>query len=452
MPPKVPATDTLSDFDLFRSQLDNMIDLRHPLARLADLIDWSRFDAAFGALYEENSGRPALATRLMVGLHMIKHMRGISDEQTCEQWLESPYVQYFCGETHFQTRLPLDRSSMTRWRKRIGAQRLEVLLTQTLDAAQRAKALKRSCLERVTVDTTVQTKAVAHPRDSHLLLRGIEWLNRLARQHGIKLRQSYQRVASHAVREIGRLLHTRGHKQALRWIRKLRTWLGRLERDITRKIAGNEALEKAFAVALARVRKLLTQKRTDKNKLYPLHAPEVECIGKGKARTRYEFGVKSSFAVTNAQSCGGQFIVGAMSLPGNPFDGHTLEAQIEQTERLTGLRIQRAYVDKGYRGHGISSDRTEVYIFGTRGITSATIKKELKRRSAIEPVIGHLKSDGLLERNHLKGAEGDAINTILAAVGHNLRLLRAWLAVLLLFIRVFIGTQKQFAKPVATAG
>lgn len=317
MVPKASAADADTDFDMFRNRLDNMIDTRHPLARLAGLIGWTRFDEAFGRLYEENTGRPGLPTRLMVGLHLIKHMRGLSDEEVCEQWLESPYVQFFCGEVHFQIRLPLDRSSMTRWRKRIGAKRLEALLAETLATAQRGGALKRSALERVTVDTTVQTKAVAHPRDSHLLLRGIEWLNRLARKHGVRVRQSYLRLAAWAAREVGRLIHTRGHKQALRLLRKLRTWLGRLERDIARRIAGDAALEEAFAVALSRVRKLLGQKPTDKNKLYALHAPEVECIGKGKARTRYEFGVKTSFAVTNVRTKGGQFVIGAMSLPGH---------------------------------------------------------------------------------------------------------------------------------------
>jgi IS5 family transposase len=174
----------------------------------------------------------------------------------------------------------------------------------------------------VTVDTTVQTKAVAHPTDSRLLLRGIEWLNRLAKKHGVKLRQSHMRVAAHAAREVGRLIHGRGHKQAMRWLRKLRTWLGRLARDVSRKIAGSAVLEQIFAIALARVDRLLGQKPGKSlkgDRLYALHAPEVECIGKGKAKTRYEFGVKTSIAVTNACAGAGQFVVGALTLPGNPY-------------------------------------------------------------------------------------------------------------------------------------
>ena len=291
-------------------------------------------------------------------------------------------------------------------------------------------AVTPQACERVTVDTTVQTKAVAHPTDSHLLMRGIEWLNRLARQHDIKLRQSFLRIGRQARRDVSRLIHGRGHKQALRWVRKLRTWLGRLDRDIGRKIAGNEDLEAAFALARERVAKILTQKPGSADKLYALHAPEVECIAKGKARSRYEFGVKTSIAVTNARTTGGQFIVGMQALPGNPYDGHTLSGQIEQVERLTGVTVERAYVDRGYKGHK-HGGKAKVYIAHTRGITSPTIKRELRRRNAIEPIIGHTKSDGLLERNHLAGATGDAINAILVAAGPNLRLLVAWLTALL---------------------
>ena len=264
---------------MFRNRLDNMIDMRHELARLAGLIDWRRFDEAFGGLYAEK-GRPGLPTRLMVGLHLLKHARGVSDEQVCAQWIENAYFQFFCGETYFQTRLPLDRTSMSVWRGRIGADKLEVLLAETLAAATRAKAVDRSQMQRVTIDTTAQTKAVAHPTDSHLLLRAIEWLNKLAKKQGVNLRQSYLRLATRARREVGRLIHGRGHKQAMRFLRKMRTWAGRLVRDIERKIEGQAELREACAPKLERVKQLLAQKPDDKGKIYALHAPEVECIAK----------------------------------------------------------------------------------------------------------------------------------------------------------------------------
>ena len=426
MPPK--KSPMRSD-ELFRSQLDNMIDMDHPLIKLAGLIDWSRFDEAYGRFYTQK-GRPALPTRLMAGLHLLKHMDGLSDEAVCARWVENPYWQYFCGEQYFRLKLPLDRSSMTRWRGRIGPDLLELLLVETIAVAMRTQAVTPQACERVTVDTTVQTKAVAHPTDSHLMMRGIETLNRLARRHGVKLRQSFLRVAKHGHREALRLIHGRGHKQAMRWVRKMRTWLGRLDRDIGRKIAGDTLLERVFAVARERTGRILAQRAGDTHKLYAFHAPEVECIAKGKARSRYEFGVKTSIAVTNARTAGGQFIVGMQSLPGSPYDGHTLTCQIEQVERLTGVAVQRAYVDRGYRGHK-HGGKAKVYIAHTRGISSPTIKRELKRRNALEPIIGHTKADGLLERNHLAGATGDAINALLVAAGHNLRLLVAWLAMLL---------------------
>ena len=241
MPPKKLK---LRDDELFRMQLVNMIDMEHPLVKLAGMIDWSRFDEAYGRFYTQK-GRPGLSTRLMAGLHLLKHMEGLSDEAVCKRWVENPYFQYFCGEQFFCHKLVLDRSSMTRWRGRIGADKLELLLAETLAVAVRTQAVSERAMERVTVDTTVQTKAVAHPTDSHLLMRGIERLNALAKKHDIKLRQSFLRVGRQAKRDVSRLIHGRGHKQAMRWVRKLRTWLGRLDRDIGRKIAGDDMLEAA---------------------------------------------------------------------------------------------------------------------------------------------------------------------------------------------------------------
>ncbi len=433
MPPKTPRP---SSGDLFRMLLENIIDQNHELAQLARLIDWARFDEAFGAFYDEEQGRNGLPTQLMAGLHLLKHMKGLSDEQVCAAWLENPYFQSFCGEVYFQHELPFDRSSMTRWRQRIGAEALEVLLAETIAVAVKTKAVSPRQLERITVDTTVQTKAIAHPTDSHLIVRAIEWLNRAARKYGIKLRQSFIRLAPRAQAEAARLMHTGGHKQGLRWVRKLRTWLGRLIRDIERKIAGDGVAEAFFATVLERSAKIFEQEKTDKNKLYALHAPEVECIGKGKARTRYEFGVKTSIATINAKARGGQLVVGSQALPGNPYDGHTLGNQIDQVERMTGVPVRRAYADRGYRGHKVERDGLDVIISHTRGITSPTVKREMERRNAIEPVIGHLKEDGHLERNHLRGPEGDAINAILTAAGHNLRLLARWLRYLFVFLLI----------------
>ena len=423
-----PKKQPQSDLDIFRSRLENIIDMRHPLVLLAQRIDWDAIAASFGKFFTEK-GRPALPTRLLVGLHLIKHMEGLSDEAVCAAWIQNPYHQYFCGRQFFEHKLVLDRSSMTRWRGRVGSAQLETLLAETLRIALATNATTPEAFERVSVDTTVQTKAIAHPSDAQLLLRSIQTLARMAKAKGIKLRQSFLFVAKAARISVTRLLHQRAHKQAMRHVRKLRTFAGRLRRDIGRKTAGHEELEPVFADILALVDRVIAQRKDSKNKLYALHAPEVECIAKGKARTKYEFGVKASIATTNARTAGGQFIVGMMTMPGSPYDGHTLGQQIDQVERITGVAVERAYADLGYRGHTYKG-KAEVFLPRDKSVTSPAIKRERKRRSAIEPVIGHLKSDGLLERNHLKGPDGDAINAILCAIGHNMRLLAAWLKLL----------------------
>ncbi len=220
MRPKQPEAEPQED--LFRARLETLVDPRHPLVRLAELIDWGRFEAEFGALYTDG-GRPGLPTRLMVGLHLLKHMDGLSDEAICARYLDSPYVQLFCGEVFFRHALPLDCSSMTRWRRRIGPERLELLLAESLAAARRGGAVDERHLRRVTVDTTVMPKAVTHPTDGKLLHRGIEILVRLARRHGIRLRQSYLRVAKKARREAAKLIHSGRRRQAERQVWQLRT-------------------------------------------------------------------------------------------------------------------------------------------------------------------------------------------------------------------------------------
>src|SRR5918997_1177434 len=214
MRPKQPQSEPQED--LFRARLQNLVDPRHPLVLLAGLIDWGRFEAEFGPLYTDAIGRPGLPTRLMVGLHLLKHMDGLSDEAVCARYLDSPYAQLFCGETYFQHALPLDRSSMTRWRQRIGPERLELLLAESLMAARRGGAVEEKHLRRILVDTTLQPKAVTHPTDSKLLHRGIEILVRLARRHGVRLRQSYLRVARRARREAAKLIHSGRRRQAER--------------------------------------------------------------------------------------------------------------------------------------------------------------------------------------------------------------------------------------------
>jgi transposase, IS5 family len=409
--------------DLFRARLSQQIDPRHPLVRLAGLIDWEGFEARFGQLYHLELGRPGIPIRLMVGLSYLQHTFALSDEAVVERWVENPYWQYFCGFDYLQLALPIDPSSLVRWRQRIGQEGIEVLLQETIAAAQRSEAVKPESLERVSVDTTVQPKAIAHPLDSRLYHRGREILVRLARRHGVPLRQSYARLGKRALRLASRYAHARQMKRARREIKRLKTYLGRVFRDVRRKLAAQPELTERFVRPLALVERLLAQQRHDKNKLYALHAPEVACIAKGKAHRKYEFGAKISVAVTNREG----LVVGMQALAGNPYDGQTLAPALTQVERLTGMTPERCYVDRGYRGHGVSGDTAVVVAGRRRGITP-TIKRELRRRSAIEAMIGHMKLDGKLARNHLKGAAGDAIHALLCGAGHNLRLILRHLA------------------------
>jgi IS5 family transposase len=385
----------------------------------------------------------------MIGMFLLKATYGLSDEQLWERWVENPYYQYFTGEEFFQHELRHERSGMSHWRKRIG-DRLDALLAETLRVAHDAGALKKSDMARVTVDTTVQPKNITFPTDAKLLLRAIEQLNRLAKAHGVMLRQSYTRVARRAAMMAGRYAHARQFKRFNREVKFLRTRLGRLIRDIGRKTRGNPDLEAIFAVPLSKASQIRSQKQRQRGwKLYSWHAPETECIGKGKAAAPYEFGVKVSLTTTNKRCKGGQFILHAKALPGNPYDGHTLADVLEETQALTGREIERVYVDKGYRGHS-APNPLRVFRSGQKRGVHGQIKRELRRRSAIEATIGHCKNDGHLGRNFLKGRLGDRINAVMSAIGYNLRLILRWLRNLLCLIVYLFSTttaRKSAPKP-----
>jgi IS5 family transposase len=431
--------------DIFRSRLDQIINLEHELARLARTIDWSFLERSFGAAYDDRPGQPPLPTRLMAGLAILKHAHDLSDEELCARWLENPYFQYFCGEEFFQHKLPFDRSSMTRWRQRMGEDKIGALVQESLAVAVKMKALRPADLSQVVVDTTVQEKAVMFPTEARLVHRARERLVRLAKSRGVILRQSYTRVGKLSLIKHQRYAHAKQFKRANKSLRKLKTYLGRTIRDIERKIKGRPELNEVLRPELFKAGRVLAQKRGERGrKIYSLHAPEVECIGKGKAHKPYEFGVKVSIATTLEQAPGGQFVLNAKALPGNPYDGHTLKDVIPATEATTGAEIMRIVADAGYRGHGAPAPYDiRVYTAGQKRRMTDAIKRKMRRRSAVEPVIGHLKAEHRMNRNHLAHTEGDAINAVLAAAGYNFRRLLAWLALwLALFACTFRASQK----------
>ena len=416
-----PSSNTELQGDLFKVELETIINLDHPLVRLAGQIDWAFFERELGAHFCETNGAPAKPVRLMVGLHYLKHVFNHSDEQTVLRWVENPYWQHFCGMKFFEHTLPIDPSSMTRWRKKIGEQGAESLLAQSIATGLKTETIKPASLDKVNVDTTVQEKAVAFPTDARLYYKMREKLVALAESRGLKLRQSYRRVARRALIMVGRYGRVRRKKLLLKETRRLKGYLRKLTADVMRKIGENEALQQLFFEPLLDAVRLLEQKNMPGwRKLYSVHAPEVECIGKGKARKKYEFGVKVSLVATSKEG----FVIGARALHGNPYDGHTLREALQQAGELSGHELKGdVFVDLGYRKHDYEGP-AKVRIVGRdlKGIPKA-LAKWMKRRAAIEPTIGHLKTDGRLGRNFLLGKLGDKLNAVLCACGHNLRLM-----------------------------
>jgi len=409
----------------------DLIDLRHELVKLASLIDWEFFEREWAGFFPSTTGRPATSPRLVAGLLYLQHAFRLSDEAVVARWVENPYYQHFTGETFFQHRAPIDPTSLTRWRKRIGEEGVEWLLTKTIEAGRASGAVAERSLAEVAVDTTVMEKAIAHPTDSRLYERARAQLVDLARAAGIELRQSYARLAPRLAAHVGRYAHARQFKRMRKALRKLKGYTGRVLRDLRRQLdeISEGPLRERVLDKLVLVSRLLHQEPKSAGKIYALHEPEVDCISKGKARVRYEFGCKVSVATTLAEG----FVIGMRALPANPYDGHTLAEALEQVEILTDCRPCLAVVDRGYRGHGVEA--TRVLISGSRRGLTPALAAALRRRSAIEPEIGHMKTDGRLARCGLKGTIGDAIFAVLCGCGHNLRKilahLRAWLALII---------------------
>lgn len=415
--------------DLYRARLESIIDLRHELAKLARLVDWDGLQQDLSQFYCADRGRPGGSVRLMAGLLLLKDMKGLSDEEVCEVWRENPYFQYFCGEQFFQHRLPVEPPSLSIFRKRIGPTGEERLLQETIRVGLKIGVVTKRDLQTVNVDTTVQEKAVRFPTDTQLCHKAREELVKTAAKYGVALRQSYVRKSKQAVFLTNKYMAARQMRRGRMMMKKVRNYLGRVMRDIERAIVRTPDLATLFQGDLAKANKIYAQaiNRKEPDKIYSWHAPEVECIAKGKAHKKYEFGCKASFVSTNTRN----FIVGAMALHGRPYDGHTLDNALDQTEMLTGTKPGQAYVDLGYRGHGV--DDTEVILARQKRGMTPVKKKRQRRRNAIEPIIGHCKNDRKVgPRNWLRGRRGDQINATAMAIGFNLRKILRWIFLWLL--------------------
>lgn len=427
MRPKKPERE-IRTASLFAPRLEDLLDRKNAYYKLAGKIDWEWLDQEFGKEYSRK-GRCGVPTRLLVGLHLIKHTEGISDEKVCRDWVMNPYYQYFCGEEYLQFELPIDRSSMSNWRKRMGEEKLEKLISETLRVACEEGAMQVKDAQKVIVDSTVMEKNITFPTDAKLALKALRELAKLSRKHDVKLRQTYEKEGKYLTIKVGRYLHAKQYNRARTTLKKLKRRLGRVRRDIIRKTQEVPELQEVFQEALKKAWVIENQTKRSEHKLFSWHAPETECIGKGKARQPWEFGVKVSVCTTAKRCAGGVFVLASQAVHGKPYDGHTLDQTLQTAERITGIEARRIYVDKGYVGHDYEK-KGRVFRSGQkRGVkNNPEVKAELRRRSSIEPVIGHMKRSGHLKRNFLKGVEGNRTNAVLCGAGQNMRLLLKWMA------------------------
>ena len=409
----IGKTEENPQLNMYQIPLVNVINMQHELVLLAQSIDWKSVEADFAPYYSD-MGRPAVPVRKMVGCMLLKQMYNLSDEAFVDRWVENIYWQYFCGETYFQFKKPFDPSDFVHFRKRLGSDGAEKLLKLSVSLFEKKQVEEKEVL----IDTTVQEKNITFPTDTKLHKKIIEGCWKIAKKEGLKLRQSYSRTLVQLMIDQRFREHPRRKKKAMAAARKIKTIAGRLIRDVERGLDDKERLV-AYDDQLWLYYRVLGQKKDSKNKIYSFHAPEVSCISKGKEHKKYEFGNKSGFVITKNSG----IILGAMAFEGNPYDGHTLEPQLEQVYDLMGRLPKVALVDRGYKGRKTILG-VEIRMPGSgKGKTAYEKHKDrlrFRRRASIEPVIGHLKSDHRMLRNYLKGVEGDMINTIMAAVAINM--------------------------------
>jgi IS5 family transposase len=327
--------------------LVNIIDLSHPLCKLSQIISWEKLEDEFGKMYSEK-GRPGKPIRLMIDLQYLKYTYNLSDEEVVYRWLENPYWQYFTGEKVFQTDLPVDPTSMTRFRKRLKKDNLLKLLEITIETGFKSGYLKSSDVKRVSVDTTVQEKNISYPTDIKLYYVMMEYLVKFAKKNGIELKQTYLRVTKRAISTHSGLVYSKKYSKASKIVSKVKTNMGRLYRDLERKLTevlrGNEE----FKQLTFYFKNLESRNKHSKDKLYSLYHPEVECIGKGKTHKQYEFGNK----VGIVNSLTRNFVLGVTSFKKNVHDSKTLANSLDDASKVIGNNeIKEALVDLGFRGY-----------------------------------------------------------------------------------------------------
>jgi IS5 family transposase len=399
----------------FYSTFEEQLNHQHPLYKLSKAITWQVFEDAFSKHYSITQGKPAKPIRLMVALLILKQLRNLSDESVVEQWAENSYYQYFSGENYFCSGAPCVPTELVEFRKRIGAVGVELIFKESIkvngdDAND----------DNLSGDTTVQEKNITYPTDDKLYKKIINQCRVIANDEQVELRQSYTQTVKKlsTIQRFKKNKH--GAKRAKKASKKIKTIAGVLVRELHRKLPSDRLNKHSHVLSL--YEKVLAQKRSDSNKTYSLHEPEVKCYTKGKEHKRYEFGSKVSLLITQTKGV----IVGALNFNSTEHDSKTLTKALEQYERLTTQKAKNIFVDRGYRGPKIINQTNICVPKPDKNITK-TKRKRHSRRAAIEPVIGHLKSNYRMGRNFLKGVIGDEINVLLAAAAMNFkRVMNLW--------------------------
>ena len=393
--------------------LQEMLNPKEPLYQLSEKMPWVEIEKDFEKYYIE-FGRPAKPVRLMVSLIILKQMYNIGDETVVERWVQNPYWQYFSGEKDFQWKFPVEPSDLVHFRKRIGEEGVKKILEISISLHGKSAMEKE-----VVVDTTVQEKNITFPTDVKLHKKIIEQCRKIAKEEGIEQRQSYTRVVKKLVMAQRFRNHPKNKKRAYAAARKLKTIAGRLVRELERGLSKGQ--KQKYNEKIIIFKKILSQKKDDKEKIYSIHESKVYCVSKGKEHKKYEFGSKASIVMTKKSG----IIVGAYSLENNDYDGHTLPKALEQCQQLRGSSPKVAIADRGYKGKTRIGE-TEILIpkppkKGSSEYEKKKARARFRRRAAIEPIIGHLKTDHRLLRNYLKGLIGDSMNLMLAAAAFNFK-------------------------------
>lgn len=397
----------------FAPLLKQFIDMKHELVLLAEKIDWTYFDKGFSEYYS-NTGQPAMPIRFMVGCLLLKRIYNLGDETLAKAWIMNPYMQYFCGEAHFQHKFPCDPSDFVHFRKRIGEKGVEKIFSYSVEIhGDKIKS------KQVLSDTTVQENNTTYPTDAKLAKKIIDKCAKIAKNERLVQRQSYKFTSKQLLRDTYNGNHPKRKKKARKAQAKLKIIAGRVVRELKNKLPSDNLSKYQDDIAL--FYKVLDQSLSDSNKIYSLHKPFTACIAKGKAHKKYEYGNKTGLILNPKEL----IILGIESFEGNPHDSKTIEPLLDQMKENLGYQPEEVVYDRGGRG-ATTINGTIISTPKPPKKTDSPYQKrktrnKFRRRAAIEPVIGHMKTDFRMAQNYLLGEKSPRINAMLAATGWNLK-------------------------------